>query len=180
MGMVERPDSTVDVVPYRPEWATDFAVTAAALLSAVGDIAVTVEHVGSTAVPGLAAKPTIDILMTVRSAEEFLSALDRVEALGFEYRPNNTVVGNEGHLFLRKVQDGKRTHHLHVVRLGSPEIEEYRRFRDALIRNPALAREYEALKLELARAHAADRMQYVEIKSNWVAERLRSLAPPSA
>lgn len=171
----ERPDSTVDVVPYRPEWATDFDRIADALSTAVGGVALSVEHIGSTAVPGLAAKPTIDILMVVRSPEEFLAVLPKVEALGFDYRARNTFVGSEDHLFLRKVKDGKRTHHLHVARVGSHEIEEYRLFRDALREDPALAREYESLKLELASTHASDRMEYVETKSEWVGERLRSL-----
>lgn len=175
----ERPDSTVDVVPYRPEWAAEFERIADSLSSAVGGVAVSIEHIGSTAVPGLAAKPTIDILMVVRSPEEFLAVLPRVEALGFDYRSKNTFVGNEDHLFLRKVKDGKRTHHLHVVRVGSPEIEEYRRFRDALRGDPALAHEYERLKRRLAEAHASDRMQYVEAKSKWVDDRLRSLPPGS-
>lgn len=175
--MSERPDSTVDVVPYRPEWATDFATVAQDLVTAVGDVALAVEHIGSTAVPGLAAKPTIDILMVVRSTEEFLSVLPAVEELGFDYRPDNTVVGQADHLFLRRVKDGKRTHHLHVVTFGSPEIEEYRRFRDALQQDPSLALEYETLKLELARDFAEDRMRYVEAKSKWVEDRLRSLGP---
>lgn len=111
-----------------------------------------------------------------RTAEALSSA---VEELGFDYRSKNTFVGSEDHLFLRKVNDGKRPHHLHVVRVGAAEIEEYRRFRDALRGDPALAREYERLKRGLAEAHASDRMPYVEAKSRWVDERLRSLPPGS-
>jgi GrpB-like predicted nucleotidyltransferase (UPF0157 family) len=180
MEMGERPDSTVDVVPHRAEWAAEFARIADALSRAVGDVALSVEHIGSTAIPGLAAKPTIDIMMVVRSSEAFLAVLAKVEALGFDHRPNNTMVGHDDHLFLRKVEDGQRTHHLHVLRAGAPEIEEYRRFRDALRQDPSLAREYEALKLELARVHASDRKSYVEAKSTWVNEQLRSLGPSRA
>ncbi len=78
---------------------------------------------------------------------------------------------------LAKVKNGKRTHHLHVLRLGTPEVDDYRRFRDALRQDPALAREYESFKLELAAQHGTDRMRYVEVKSDWVDERLDSLPP---
>lgn len=177
--MGEQPDRTVEVVPYDPAWAVDFESTRAALASVVGDLATSIEHIGSTAVPGLAAKPTIDMLMVVESTERFLEVLPKVEALGFDYRHQNNFVGSQDHLFLRKVKNGKRTHHLHVLRLGSPEIDEYRRFRDALRRDPAFAREYERLKLELAGEHGSDRMRYVEVKSDWVDERLGSLPPSS-
>lgn len=178
--MGEQPDRTVEVVPYDPAWPIDFESTRTALASVAGAVATSLEHVGSTAVPGLAAKPTIDILMVVESTESFLEVLPKVEVLGFDYRRQNTFVGSPDHLFLRKVKDGKRTHHLHVLPLGSPEIDEYRRFRDALRRDPSFAREYESLKLELAARYVADRMRYVEAKSDWVDERLKSLPPGSA
>lgn len=176
----EQPDRTVEVVPYDPAWPVEFESTRAVLASAVGDVATSIEHVGSTAVPGLASKPTIDILMVVVSTDSFLDVLPAVEALGFEYRPQNTFIGSPDHLFLRKVRNGKRTHHLHVLRLGTPEIDGYRRFRDALRRDPAFAREYESLKFELAAKHSTDRMRYVEMKSGWVDQRLGSLPPISS
>lgn len=176
----EQPDHSVEVVSYDPAWPSDFEAIRVALASAVGDVAISIEHIGSTAVPGLAAKPTIDILMVVASIDEFLEVLPEVEALGFDYRRQNTFVGSPDHLFLRKVKSGKRTHHLHVLRLGSEEIDEYRRFRDALRQDPALAKEYESLKLKLAADHTSDRMRYVEVKSDWVGERLGSLPSPPA
>lgn len=175
--MGDRPDATVEVVPYDDAWPEAFETTRAGLAATVGDVAISIEHIGSTAVPGLAAKPTIDILVVVTSAAGFLETLPGVEALGFDHRPQNTMVGSEDHLFLRKVEGGKRTHHLHVLVDGSPEIEEYRRFRDALRGDPALAIEYEDLKLALAAEHGSDRIRYVEAKSRWVDERLSSLPP---
>jgi GrpB-like predicted nucleotidyltransferase (UPF0157 family) len=176
--VVERPDALVEVVPYRSDWAVNFEKMRVALASAVGDAAISVEHIGSTAVPGLAAKPTIDILMVVASHEGFLGVLAQVEALGFDHRPQNSLVGSDDHLFLRRVQDGQRTHHLHVVKVGSPEIDEYRRFRDALRRDPALAAHYESVKINLAAEYGTDRMRYVEAKSQWVDEWLRSVDGP--
>lgn len=172
--MGERTDGTVEVVPYRDEWPAAFETIRRALAAAVGEVAISIEHIGSTAVPGLSAKPTIDILMVVEATERFLGVLGRVEELGFDYREHNTFVGSESHLFLRKVENGKRTHHLHVVCAGSPEIEGYRRFRDALRRDRVLAREYETVKLDLAAAYGSDRVRYVEAKSAWIDDRLRS------
>jgi GrpB-like predicted nucleotidyltransferase (UPF0157 family) len=101
--------------------------------------------------------------------------LPAVEALGWDYRANNTFTGSESHLFLRKVVNGKRTHHLHVVRRGSAEIDEYRMFRDELRANPALAADYEEIKSRLAREHASEREKYLLEKKEWVGEVLAAL-----
>ena len=95
--------------------------------------------------------------------------------LGYDYRAGNTFVGSADHLFLRKVQDGRRTHHLHVLAAGSPEIDEYRLFRDALRTDPDLALQYERVKLALAAKYAADRTKYVIEKAKWVSETLTVL-----
>lgn len=126
----------VDVVPYSPAWPALFEQERVALQAAAGETATSVEHIGSTAVPGLSAKPTIDILLVTGSTGEFLTRLTRIQALGYDYRAGNTFVGSADHLFLRKVRDGRRTHHLHVLAAGAPEIEEYRLFRDALRSDP--------------------------------------------
>lgn len=171
-----QPDNSVEVVPYSDEWPAQFEQARAELSAALGDTASSIEHIGSTAVPGMAAKPTIDILVVVDDIADFLARLPAVEALGWDYRAKNTFIGSESHLFLRKVVDGKRTHHLHVVRQGSSEIEEYRLFRDELCANPALAADYEEIKWRLAREHAHERGEYVLEKKDWVGvvlERLR-------
>jgi GrpB-like predicted nucleotidyltransferase (UPF0157 family) len=172
----------VDVVPYSPAWPALFEQERAALQAAAGETATSVEHIGSTAVPGLSAKPTIDILLVTGSIGEFLTRLPRIQALGYDYRAGNTFVGSADHLFLRKVRDGRRTHHLHVLAAGSPEIDEYRLFRDALCSDPGLALEYERVKLALAAKYAADRTKYVIEKAKWVSETLTALhkSPPQS
>ena len=147
----------------------------AALQVAAGHAARSIEHIGSTAVPGLSAKPTIDILVVTDSTGEFLKRLPQVEALGCDYRADNTFARSSTHLFLRKVLDGDRTRHLHVLRSGSPEIDDYRLFRDALRNDPALAQQYQRLKLALVAEYAANRTRYVTEKANWVSEVLTSL-----
>lgn len=164
----------MEVVSYSPAWPVLFERERAALVSAVGSVAISIEHIGSTAVPGLSAKPTIDILLVVHSTEGFLKRLTQLQALGYNYRPNS-FVGSDTHLFLRKVVDGKRTHHLHVLMSGSPEIAAYRLFRDALRNDLALAEDYERLKIALAAEYASDRERYVMEKADWVGDVLAGL-----
>jgi GrpB-like predicted nucleotidyltransferase (UPF0157 family) len=173
--MQSRPEPVVEVVPSRGSWPAEFERERAALAAAVGAAALSIEHIGSTAVPGLAAKPTIDILLVVDATEDFLEHLAEVEALGYDHRGENAVVGSATHLFLRKVVAGRRTHHLHVLTSGSPEIDDYRLFRDALRNDRALARDYEQVKLALAARHATDRPGYVANKARWVDARVAAL-----
>jgi GrpB-like predicted nucleotidyltransferase (UPF0157 family) len=173
--VVPDPDLTVEVVPYSSDWPREFADMRDALSRALGAAALSIEHIGSTAVPGLSSKPTIDILVVVDGPERFLARLADVEALGFSYREDNAHVANDDHLFLRRVVDARRTHHLHVLTDGSAEITDYRRFRDALRDDGAFAREYEQLKLRLAADHGSDRARYVAEKEYWVSEQLAAL-----
>ncbi|WP_426574118.1 GrpB family protein [Aquihabitans sp. McL0605] len=170
-----RPDSTVEVVAYSEEWPAAFERERVALRAAVGDVATSIEHIGSTAVPGLASKPTIDILIVVGSVDAFRDRIPEIEAIGYDFREGNAFVGNPDHLFLRKVVGAKRTHHLHVLPEGSPEIDDYRLFRDALRSDPAFAARYEELKVDLAGRHADHRMRYVTEKEAWVGDVLASL-----
>jgi GrpB-like predicted nucleotidyltransferase (UPF0157 family) len=134
-------DVSVEVVPYPEAWPILFGHERGVLQAAVGGVAASIEHIGSTAVPGLLAKPTIDILLVADSTEGFLKRLPQVGALGYDHRADNAFVGSGTHLFLGKVSNGKRTHHLHVLRSDSPEIDDYRLFRDPLRNSPALVEE---------------------------------------
>lgn len=174
-GPVDSPGKSVEVVPYRDEWPALFEAERSALADAAGPVARSIEHIGSTAVPGLSSKPTIDILMVVDAPEAFLSRLRAVEAAGYEYRAGSFAKSPD-HLFLRKVVDGQRISHLHVLPTGSPEIAEYRLFLDALRSDARLAARYEQLKLDLAAKYADDRMRYVSEKEAWVSDTLGSLS----
>ncbi|MDP8929896.1 MAG: GrpB family protein [Actinomycetota bacterium] len=93
-------------------------------MSLLGDVLKVVEHVASTAVPGLPAKPTLDLLAGTNSIPAVLERVDELEGLGYEYRPASFVTSSE-HLFFRKVRKRKRTHHLHVVDMETAEFQEY-------------------------------------------------------
>ncbi len=164
---LNRPDGTVEVVPYDPGWPSRFEAERAALVAAVPGLFSSVEHIGSTAVPGLVSKPTIDILGVAPDLEAVLRSRDRLAAAGFDHRPGSFPEDSR-HLFFRRVRDGKRLCHLHVVDPSSPEAEEYRLFRDFLRANPEVAERYAALKLELAGRFADRRQAYVDAKQRQV------------
>ena len=164
---LNRPDGTVEVVPYDPAWPARFDAERAALLAAVPDLFSSVEHIGSTAVPGLVSKPTIDILGVAGDLDAVLGSVDRLAATGYDHRPGS-FPEDRRHLFFRKVRDGKRLCHLHVVDGSSPEAEEYRLFRDFLRASPDVTERYAALKRELAGRFADRRQAYVDAKQREV------------
>jgi len=170
--MVEKPSRvrTVRVVPYDPGWPESFEVARRELSGVVPD-AVSIEHVGSTSVPGLVSKPTVDILLVVRDLSLVLDRVAELGTIGFEYRPGSFSPERQ-HLFFRRIVAGERTHHLHVLPVASPEPGEYRLFRDFLRANPDAAARYATAKLNLADRFARDRTSYVEAKESVVEDLL--------
>lgn len=167
---VNRPDATVEVVEHDPRWRTQFEAEAQHLLDALRPLDPTVEHIGSTSVPGLPAKPTIDVLVLVDDVQDILAYQDALAALGYEYRPAS-LTSSDDQLFFRKVApSGKRTHHLHGVARRSQKGHEYVAFRDYLRTHESEARGYAELKLELAQRFASERMRYVDEKARHVDE----------
>jgi len=163
-------ERSVRVVPYDPSWPAWFE-TARGDITAVVPEALTIEHVGSTSVPGLASKPTVDVLLVVDDLAVILDRLAELAAIGFEHRPGSFAPERQ-HLFFRRLVGGDRTHHLHVLASDSPEPDDYRLFRDYLRANPDAAARYEAAKLALADRFARDRASYVQAKEPIVEELL--------
>lgn len=137
----------IDIVPYDHEWPRRFAREAARLTAALGATIVRLEHVGSTSVPGLAAKDIIDLQLSVRSfAPESRYRLP-LEQLGYAYRPDDEPAHR---LFRLVAPDGRRLAHLHVCAAGSDWEREVLAFRDRLRADRALTADYERLKRTLA------------------------------
>ena len=130
-----------------------------------------IEHVGSTAVPGLAAKPVIDIMAAVESLEASRPAISAAADAGYLYWPYKAHVM---HWFC-KPSDTHRTHHLHIIPHGSSLWRARLGFRDALRADSALAAEYARLKLRLAKQYRYDREAYTDAKTGFVQRVLRSL-----
>jgi GrpB-like predicted nucleotidyltransferase (UPF0157 family) len=129
-----------------------------------------IEHVGSTAVPGLVAKPVIDIMAGVAGLEESRDAFVAAAGAGYQYAPYRTEVM---HWFC-KPDFSHRTHHLHLVPYESALWKERIAFRDYLRAHAEVAAEYAALKTELAEAHRHDREAYTDAKSPFVARIVRA------
>jgi GrpB-like predicted nucleotidyltransferase (UPF0157 family) len=145
------------VVRYDPVWPVAYATEAARLAPVLPEL----HHIGSTAVPGLAAKPTLDILGSVPGTPD-LRALAR---LGYEVRGE---AGIPGRLFLRLVRDGRRLVHLHLYAQGSQQRLRHLAFRDWLRAHPDRAAAYGAHKLALAARPGRTRADYVADKGDWV------------
>ena len=155
-------------------WPDLFVREKAHLLSCLPhDLIGRIEHFGSTAVPGLAAKPIIDILVEVTDLEATkLRIVPVLEARGYDYfwRPTH---GDDGPPFYawfikRDPASGVRTHHIHMVEGHFAEHWDRLLFRDYLIEHPRVAEEYQALKLHLASAHPNDRVAYTQGKAEFV------------
>jgi GrpB-like predicted nucleotidyltransferase (UPF0157 family) len=162
--------STVDLYDYDPSWPERFESARADLLEACGALVVAVHHIGSTAVPGLIAKPTIDIALVVSSIGGFVANVGAVERLGYEYRP--AAKFHDEHLFLRRIEGDERTHHLHVLGDTCRDLDDWLAFRDYLRSEPDAARRYANVKIAAAERHYADRGAYVEAKTPIVTELL--------
>jgi GrpB-like predicted nucleotidyltransferase (UPF0157 family) len=153
----------VDLSSYRSDWPERFAAAAGELRPVLG-AGFVVEHIGSTAVPGLSAKDCIDILVVAPSLAAFHGATSLVEQVGFEYRPG-AFPDHPPHRFFRRVVGGRRTHHLHLLVDGSDEVHAYLALR-SLLRSDARARQdYEDVKQRLVSEGADDRGAYIEGKA---------------
>lgn len=172
---VQPTDDPIVVVPYDPSWPLAFERLAARARDALGVIVDRVEHVGSTAVPGLAAKPIVDVDVVLRDAEDLERAVRALAVLGYEHRGELGVDGR--HAFAWPAHEPR--HHLYVCVPGSAGLQDHLAFRDALRANRALAARYAALKQELAARFAHDRERYVEGKTAFVRDVLRRCALPA-
>ena len=141
------PDS-LPLVEYDPEWARRFEEEKARILSAIGDKIVAVEHHGSTAVPGLSAKPTIDILIALRHLDDAKECIEPLRELGYEYHPLEETLTPRTRYF-RKGPSGASTHHIRIVEIDTDLWKQYLLFRDYLRTHPDEAEKYCELKKAL-------------------------------
>jgi GrpB-like predicted nucleotidyltransferase (UPF0157 family) len=163
-------DEPVRIVPYDCSWPVRFAQECALLAPAIEDWAPGgIHHVGSTSVPGLAAKPIIDILVGVVDLEQSLSSFDRLARLGYLYAPYRI---EEMHWFC-KPDPRHRTHHLHLVPTDSARFRDELLFRDYLRGHPNVAAEYGELKRGLAEILEHGRAAYTTAKADFIRATLR-------
>jgi len=165
-------DDPVRVAAYDPGWGAQFEAERAALRKCIGPwVTGGIHHVGSTSVPGLPAKPVIDIMAGVESLDRSRPCIEKVTSLNYLYAP---YLGDVMHWFC-KPHPARRTHHLHLVPAGSRRYLDELAFRDALRGDPALAQRYAALKLDLAARFRDDRDGYTQHKTFFVGEVLATV-----
>lgn len=154
----------IRVVPYDPQLAGLFAAEAVLIKQALGNNCIAIHHIGSTSVPGLSAKPILDILPVVRNIQAVDQATKAMQSIGYEAK------GEYGIAFRRFFQKGKnvRTHNVHIYQENDPEISRYLKFRDWMRSHPTDAEAYGQLKQELA-ATSQDILQYCNGKDSFVA-----------
>jgi GrpB-like predicted nucleotidyltransferase (UPF0157 family) len=161
----------VQVSPPDAMWPAAFVAERARLLTAMGDLPVVIEHVGSTAIAGLVAKPILDLLAGRPADSDLQPYIAALESAGYLYRGEEGLPGRE--YFVRNGPDGRRTHHLHLVVKDGDFWISHLAFRDYLRRSPARMAAYAALKQDLATRYPNDRLAYTEGKADFIDETLR-------
>lgn len=156
-------DEEVRIEEYDPSWPDEFVRERGKILVEFEGEPLEIEHIGSTAVPSLAAKPIIDILMGVRDITKVDSYGERLGCMGYVYQWQED---EPDRVFFRKGMP--RTHHLHIVEHGGETWHRHILFRDILRMRDEMRREYEALKKKLVTEFREDREGYSESKSGWI------------
>jgi GrpB-like predicted nucleotidyltransferase (UPF0157 family) len=154
---------SVRIVPYDTIWPLEFAAEAERIELACDELPIKLEHIGSTSIPGLAAKPVIDILAGRPGnvpGERYVAAFKQI---GYEHKG---AYGIPGRNYFRK--GVPRTHHVHLVNWSSDLWRDHLLFRDYLRAHPDIAREYETIKRELATMYLQDKEQYTDAKGPFV------------
>jgi len=154
----------LSLVTVGPEWAQRFASEQSRLVSSLGLEAIDVQHIGSTAIPGILAKPILDIAVAIENFESGLLLVPILISLGYEYRGEYGI--SRRHYFVQG--SPKRTHHLHVLERHAPEWRQHICFKEYLLSSPALAAQYSDLKREILIASLGNRDQYQALKSCFI------------
>jgi GrpB-like predicted nucleotidyltransferase (UPF0157 family) len=154
----------IQVVPYDPAWPALFARQAAELRDALGAVALRIDHIGSTAIPQLAAKPIIDVQISVANFEPLDAYRGPLERLGYVFRADNPERTKR---YFREPPGQRRTH-IHVRRAGSFSEQFALLFRDFMRVHTDVAAEYAALKIKLAERYSGDRTAYTDAKGSFI------------
>jgi GrpB-like predicted nucleotidyltransferase (UPF0157 family) len=157
----------VELCPHSPRWAQMAAAEGTRLKHALGDVLVSVHHIGSTAIPGIMAKPIVDMMPLVSDLARLDAHEDAVRALGYKWHGEFGLPGRR-YCARSDPSSGKRLFQLHFYRTGDPQIARHIAFRDYLRAHPALAREYEAEKIRAAAIVSSDVNAYNDEKNDWI------------
>ena len=155
----------VEVVPHNPKWHEAYQLESQRIINALDDNVVAVHHIGSTAIAGIYAKPIIDILVEVKDLSK-LDGHSSTECLGYEAMGEFGI--RERRYFIKYDSDDQRTHHIHIFKAGSPQVERHLAFRDYMRYHSESAKEYSSLKQQLAAKHPQDIDKYMDGKDEFI------------
>ncbi|HEY1707794.1 MAG TPA: GrpB family protein [Rhizomicrobium sp.] len=166
--MEDKPEIvTVELHPHSPRWAEMAAAETARLKDALGDVLVTVHHIGSTSIPGILAKPIVDMIPIVTNLAAFDRHENTMRALGYRWM-GEFGLERRRYCSWNDPQTGKRTFQLHCYAQGDESVTRHLAFRDYLLAHPALAKEYEAEKVRAASIRSDDVNAYNDQKNDWI------------
>jgi len=161
--MLGLPSGQIQLSPYESGWQILFLEERDRLQASIGGYILDIQHIGSTSIPGMPAKPILDIGIAVTNFEEAVRCIPPMEKLGYRYKGENGIPRR--HYF---VKGDPRTFHVHMVEIESEGWRSNLLFRDYLIKNPETAREYARLKQELAKQFATKREAYQAGKDGFI------------
>ena len=161
----------ITIVDYDPNWNNIFASEKESLIKAMGENALKIEHIGSTSVKGLAAKPIIDILVEVNSLDDLKLSSNEISALGYLIKGENGISGR------RYFQKGcsQRSHHIHAFQIGDVNLLRHRAFKEYLIKHPIIALNYSQIKKAAALNCGNNTNIYMRLKNDFI-QRYEALA----
>lgn len=167
-----RPSGTIVLAPHDPRWALAFEREREALAAAFEGGLIDIQHIGSTSIPGIVAKPVIDVLIVVEDLRILEETTPAVVALGYEAKGEFGIPGRR--YFRKDSPQGVRTHQIHAFQAGSLEVDRHLVFRDFLRANPDVAARYSELKQDLAERFDADIERYADAKGPFIREVLQT------
>lgn len=156
----------VRVVPHNPQWQKLFEVESKRIIEALEENIVAIHHIGSTAIPGIYAKPIVDLLGEVKSLPELDDQRSYMEALGYEVIGEFGIPGRR--YFRKNNTESIRTYHVHIFEMGSEQVSRHLAFRDYMIAHPTDAQRYSELKRRLAQKHPTDIEAYMGGKDGFI------------
>lgn len=166
----------VRIEEYNPEWPKAYKMIESVILEKLDGLLLRIEHVGSTSIPNLAAKPIIDIDIVIESMDYLPRVTEELEQLGYIHEGNLGIAGREAFArrddqvpYSRDVRV-KHEHHLYVCDKESQELQRHIMFRDILRKQPLLVSEYAKLKMELSQKFKNDRSAYTDGKTEFITE----------
>lgn len=161
----------VEVVDYSPQWPLAFEQLKQLYAATLNGLIVDIQHVGSTSVPGLAAKPVIDIDIIIELNQQLAPVVDKLAAIGYEHRGNLGIEGREAFKYHKETTGIELpAHNLYVCRAGCISLQNHLLLRNYLLANPAAVVQYSALKKQLAGKYTFDIDKYVEGKTAFIVD----------